>query len=96
MVKGRKKRYELVYSNTPLFNRIQYHIEVYVSSPSFENLVRVICKEELEEAKKRIKVNKTRSFYRYTPSKAYIRALKNFHSHQNKNNHEVKRSTGQG
>lgn len=79
MVKGR--RYRLVYSNRPPFDNREYGLYTYTPSPSFENLVRIICKQELEEAKKRIKTNKRGTFYRYTPSKAYLNALKRFHSH---------------
>lgn len=79
MVKGRRIRYELVYSNTPLFNRRQYNIETYTNN--FETILRVVCKKEIEEAQKRVKVNKRGTFYRYTPSKEYMHALNKFHSH---------------
>lgn len=79
MVKGRR-RPELVYSDIPYFNRRKFHIEIYVNN--FESIVRVICKAEIEEARKRIKANKSKTFYRYTPSQAYLRALNKFHSHK--------------
>lgn len=76
MVKGR--RYRLVYSNRPPFDTRPYGLYVYTNN--FDCIVRVVCKSEIEEAKKRIKSNKRGTFYQYTPSKEYINALKKFHS----------------
>lgn len=77
MVKGR--RYRLVYSNRPPFDTRPYGLYVYTNN--FEGLVRVICRTEIEEARKRVKANKRGTFYKYTPSKEYMRALNKFHSH---------------
>lgn len=73
MVKG--KRYRLVYSNRPPFDRRPYGLHVYTNN--FECLVRVICGREIDEARKRVKTNKRGTFYRYIPSKEYIAALTN-------------------
>lgn len=77
MVKGR--RYRLVYSNKPPFDTREYGKYIYTNN--FDCLVRVICVKEIEEAKKRVIANKRGTFYRYTPSKEYMRALNKFHSH---------------
>lgn len=75
MVKG--KRYRLVYSNRPPFDTREYGLHVYTNS--FDCVARAVCSKEIEEAKKRVETNKNRTFYRYTPSKEYINALKRFH-----------------
>lgn len=77
MVKG--KRYRLVYSNRPPFDTRQYGLYVYTNP--FESIVRVVCAREIDEAKTRVRANKKGTFYRYTPSKEYLRALNKFHSH---------------
>jgi hypothetical protein len=77
MVKG--KRYRLVYSNRPPFDVREYGLYVYTNN--FESVVRVVCAIEIEEAKSRVKTNRRGTFYRYTPSKEYLRALNKFHSH---------------
>jgi hypothetical protein len=78
MVKGR--RYRLVYSNRPPFDNREYGLHVYTPS-NFDKLVSAIWRAKLEEVKKRVKVNKKGTYYRYTPSKAYLHALNKFHSH---------------
>ena len=78
MVKGR--RYRLVYSNRYPFDTREYGLYVYTHPSNFEKLVRTICKKEIEEAKKRVFCGRN-GFYRYTPSKEYLKALKRFHSH---------------
>lgn len=79
MVKGR--RYRLVYSNRPPFDTRVYGDPEMRYTNNFDCLVRVICSKEIEEAKKRVRASKRGTFYQYTPSKEYLRALNKFHSH---------------
>jgi len=54
-------------------------LDVYTNN--FDCLVRVICSREIEEAKKRVKLNSRGTFHTYIPSKEYVRALNKFHGH---------------
>lgn len=78
MVKGR--RYRLVYSNRYPFDVREYGNPELIYTNNFDSIVRVVCAKEIEEAKKRVVSNKKGTFYRYTPSKEYLRALHRFHS----------------
>lgn len=91
MVKGKRIRYELAYSNTPLFNKRQYNIGVYTNN--FNCIVRVVCEKEIEEAKKRVKLNKKNGHYIYIPSKEYTHALSKFHI-KNQTHVKAKQITG--
>jgi hypothetical protein len=79
MVKGR--RYRLVYSRRYPFDTREYGNPELIYTNNFDSLVRVICAQEIEQARKRVKCNKSGSFYSYTPSKEYLKALSKFHSH---------------
>jgi hypothetical protein len=66
----------------PPFDTRVYRTAEEIYTPS-EKLIRAIFlnKGGMAEAKKRVKVNKRGTFYRYIPSKAYQDAIAKFHSH---------------